>query len=115
MQTQEIELINAFEKGELDLLEVVKMTHLLIERGWVWQMPAPYQALAEGWISVGVLNDPRKKATMNRPKIKIVVKDGHIKQIVSVKGEIDVILEEEGGPTSAFTTSPGDGSLDETE
>jgi len=60
LMEQELELITAFEKGELDLREVVLMTDLLIQRGWVWQMPAPYQALAEGWISVGVLDDPRK-------------------------------------------------------
>jgi len=62
-QTQEgreLELITAFENEEIDLPEVVLMTHLLIQNGWVWQMPAQYQALAEGWISVGILDDPRK-------------------------------------------------------
>ena len=102
---QEIELIAAFERGELDLPEVVLMTHLLLERGWVWQMPAPYQALARGWIDVGILNDPRK-VIMDRPIIKIIVKDGRPVQIISEKGEIDVVLEEEGGATSTFTASP---------
>jgi len=111
---QELELIAAFEKGELDLPEVVLMTHLLIERGWVWKMPAPYQALAEGWISVGILDDPRK-VTMDRPKIKIVVNDGHIKQIVAEKGEFDVVLEEEGGAVSTFRTSPTNRPMGETE
>jgi hypothetical protein len=102
---QEIELIAAFERGELDLPEVVLMTHLLLERGWVWNMPAPYQALARGWIDVGILTDPRK-VTMDRPKIKIIVKEGKPVQIVSEKGEIDVVLEEEGVATSTFTAAP---------
>jgi hypothetical protein len=116
MEARELELITAFEKGELDLQEVVLMTHLLIERGWVWQMPVAYQALAEGWIAMGILDDPRK-VTMNRPKIKIMVKDGHIKQIISEEGAIDVTLEEEGGATSTFTASPNSiyGPVDEAE
>jgi len=111
---QELELIAAFEKGELDLPDVVLMTHLLIERGWVWQMPAAYQALAEGWISVGILNDPRKEKMDSRPKIKIIARDGYIKQIISEKGEIDVTLEEEGGGSSTFTASPNR-SVDEAD
>jgi len=105
MEVQELELIAAFEEGELDLPEVVLMTHLLIKRGWVWNMPAPYQALAQGWIDVGILDDPRK-VTMDRPKIKIVVDDGHIEQIIAEKGEFDVTVEEKDGATSTFTTSP---------
>jgi membrane protease subunit (stomatin/prohibitin family) len=68
-------------------------------------MPAPYQALAQGWIDVGILDDPRK-VTMDRPKIKIVVDDGHIEQIIAEKGEFDVTVEEKDGATSTFTTSP---------
>ena len=52
---------------------------------------------------------------MDRPKIKIVVNDGHIKQIVAEKGEFDVVLEEEGGAVSTFTTSPNDRPMGEAE
>jgi len=56
---KEIELIEAYEKDELDLPEIILMTRLLLERGWVWKMPAPYQELAKAWIEVGVLSDPQ--------------------------------------------------------
>jgi hypothetical protein len=59
---EEIELIEAYERDELDLPEIILMTQLLLERGWVWQMPAPYQKLAKAWIEVGILDDPRKVA-----------------------------------------------------
>ena len=110
---KEIELIHQFELEQLSCPALVNLIGRLIKRGWVWRMPLAYQALAHSYIDYGFCTP--KEQPVERPKIKIIVNDGHIKQIVAEKGEFDVVLEEEGGAVSTFRTSPTNRPMGETE
>ena len=69
----ELEMIFAHDRHELPLPDMVTLYQLLVQRGWVWKMPAPYQAQAVAFISMGLI-DPEKKGKIVEPKITIVTK-----------------------------------------
>lgn len=108
MSKTELELMDEFEREEIDLPDLILMCHLLIKRGWIWKMPLDYQVMARGWIAVGILDDMESEVTMSNPLIKIVVDDdGRVIEIISERGFVDVEVQEKDGHTkSSYTISP---------
>ena len=77
----------------------------LIIRGWVWKMPAEYQAFARGYIECGILEDGDYEENTMKPKIKIVTSYGLVTKIISEGSAIDVeIVEEDTGMEMYFTS-----------
>jgi len=104
---QEIELIHQFEEENLSFPEVVSLVGRLVELGWAWRMPPLYQVLAHRYIEYGYFDPREYEEPVMRSKIKIVVNDGKITRIIAEEGETDVVVQEEGGDTTArFTASP---------
>ena len=108
MSKTELELMDEFEREEIDLPDLILMCHLLIKRGWIWKMPLDYQVMARRWIAVGILDYKESEVTMSNPLIKIVVDDdGKVVEIISERGFVDVVVQEENGQTqSSYTISP---------
>ena len=98
----ELEMIFAHDRHELSLADMVTLHQLLVQRGWVWKMPAPYQAQAVALINMGIIS-PQKEGKIVEPKITIVTKDGKIKKILT-EGVIDVVVKDEKGTAAAYTT-----------
>jgi len=70
-------------------------------------MPPLYQVLAHRYIEYGYFDPREYEEPVMRSKIKIVVNDGKITRIIAEEGETDVVVQEEGGDTTArFTASP---------
>ena len=66
-------------------------------------MPAPYQAQAVAFISMGLI-DPEKKGKIVEPKITIVTKNGKIEKILT-EGVLDVVIRDEKGTTAAYRSA----------
>ena len=99
----ELEMIFAHDRHELPLPDMVTLYQLLLQRGWVWKMPAPYQAQAVAFISMGLI-DPEKKGKIVEPKITIVTKNGKIEKILT-EGVLDVVIRDEKGTTAAYRSA----------
>jgi hypothetical protein len=53
----ELEMIHLRERNNLPLPELVTLFQKLVERGWVWKMPADYQAQAVFFLNMGIIED----------------------------------------------------------
>ena len=53
----ELEMIHLRDRNELSLPELVILFQKLIERGWVWKMPADYQSQAVAFLNMGIIED----------------------------------------------------------
>ena len=53
----ELEMIHLRERHELSLPEIVNLFQSLIERGWVWKMPAEYHSQAVAFINMGLIEE----------------------------------------------------------
>ena len=111
--TCELEMIHSVDEAEIytmDQAEVICAQKLvlhqsLIIRGWVWKMPAEYQAFARGYIECGILEDGDYEENTMKPKIKIVTSYGLVTKIISEGSAIDVeIVEEDTGKEIYFTS-----------
>lgn len=99
----ELEMIFAHDRHELPLPDMVTLYQLLLQRGWVWKMSAPYQAQAVAFINMGLI-DPKKKGKIVEPKITIVTKNGKIEKILT-EGVLDVVIQDEKGITAAYRSA----------
>ena len=99
----ELEMIFAHDRHELPLPDMVTLYQLLVQRGWVWKMSAPYQAQAVAFINMGIIS-PQKEGKVVEPKITIVTKNGKIEKIFT-EGVIDVVIEDEKGITVAYQSA----------
>lgn len=99
----ELELIHLHERNELPLPEIITLYQLLLHRGWVWKMPAEYQAQVVAYLNLGIIDLPIEGKIME-PKIRILTKNGKIVKILT-EGVIDVVVEDEKGITAAYTSA----------
>jgi len=53
----ELEMIHLRERNNLPLPELVTLFQKLVERGWVWKMPADYQSQAVAFIRMGLIGE----------------------------------------------------------
>ena len=53
----ELEMIHLYESQSLPLPDMVTLYQKLVERGWVWKMPANYQAQAVAFIRMGLIGE----------------------------------------------------------
>ena len=111
--TCELEMIHSVDEAEVHtedqiddfFAEQLALHQSLIIRGWVWQMPAEYQAFARGYIECGILEDGDYEENTMKPKIKIVTNYGLVTAITSEGSAIDVeIVEEDTGKEMLFTS-----------
>jgi hypothetical protein len=99
----ELELMLLHERNELPIPETITLYQLLLQRGWVWKMPAEYQAQVVAYLNLGIIDPPIRGKKME-PKIRILTKDGKIVNILT-EGVIDVVVEDEKGITAAYTSA----------
>jgi hypothetical protein len=98
----ELEMMEAHDRHELPLPDMVILYQLLVQRGWIWKMPSHYQAQAVAFLNMGLIG-PRKEGNLMGPKILILTKDGKIEKILT-EGVIDVVVQDEEGITVAYTS-----------
>jgi len=53
----ELEMIHLHERQALPLPDMVTLYQKLVERGWVWKMPADYHAQAVAFIRMGLIGE----------------------------------------------------------
>ena len=53
----ELEMIHLYESQSLPLPDMVTLYQKLVERGWVWKMPAEYHSQAVAFINMGLIEE----------------------------------------------------------
>ena len=53
----ELEMIHLYESQSLPLPDMVTLYQKLVERGWVWKIPAHYHAQAVAFIRMGLIGE----------------------------------------------------------
>jgi len=53
----ELEMIHLYESQSLPLPDMVTLYQKLVERGWVWKMPAEYHSQAVAFLNMGLIED----------------------------------------------------------
>lgn len=100
----DIELMHEYEQEGLQFPEMALLLQLLVDRDWIWKLPAKYQREAITYMRLGVVKPARKDRPDMRPTIKIITRDGKIERILT-EGVIDVFVQDEtGGTTAKYTT-----------
>jgi hypothetical protein len=100
----DIELMHEYEQEGLQFPEMALLLQLLVDRDWIWKLPAKYQREAITYMRVGVVKPARKERPDVKPMIKIITRDGKIDRILT-EGVIDVFVQDEtGGTTAKYTT-----------
>lgn len=59
-----IDLIIAYECGELDEKEIIKLFQHLVDTGQAWSLQGSYSRMAKSLIDAGLVNLPIAKATI---------------------------------------------------
>ena len=97
----ELEKLIAHEHNDLSMQDMIVLYQSLVQRGWIWQMPAHYQAQAVAFLNMGLVTEPKEEKFV-KPKIIIVLtKDGTIENILT-EGVIDVEVRDETGIAAAY-------------
>ena len=100
----DIELMHEYDREGLQFPEMALLLQLLVDRDWIWKLPAKYQREAITYMRLGVVKPARKDRPDMRPTIKIITRDGKIERILT-EGVIDVFVQDEtGGTTAKYTT-----------
>jgi hypothetical protein len=100
----DIELMHEYEQEGLQFPDMALLLQLLVDRDWIWKLPAKYQREAVTYMRLGVVKPARKERPDVNPMIKIITRDGKIDRILS-EGVIDVFVQDEtGGTTAKYTT-----------
>jgi hypothetical protein len=100
----DIELMHEYDREGLQFPEMALLLQLLVDRDWVWKLPAKYQREAVAYMRLGVVKPARKERPDVKPTIKIITRDGKIDRILT-EGVIDVFIQDEtGGTTAKYTT-----------
>jgi len=96
--------MHEYEQEGLQFPEMALLLQLLVDRDWIWKLPAKYQREAITYMRLGVVKPARKDRPDMRPTIKIITRDGKIERILT-EGVIDVFVQDEtGGTTAKYTT-----------
>ena len=106
LMTCELEMIHQMDHRPVDIPEQFYLYQNLLRRGWLWKMPAKYQAPARILMECdGVLDSDFKENGM-KPKVRIVMNYGLVTQITSEGSKIAVeIIGEDTGLEEHFTSN----------